>query len=211
MTTACCHKTRLMGASCPDGRVCPYDTLQTPMMVPDGRKFPFIWGPSNLPPGTRLIPPAVVTSTTTPASTKDSNPKDAISTSKVPMHIAPPTAVMGMVIGLLNGLLKYGRSNWREAGVRASVYHDAMKRHLDDWMEGNDTDEDGCDNLYAILANAAILVDARAHGKLNDDRNYNGGDAYRAMKVAMEAEVKRLQALHAGKTPHHYTIKDIKS
>ena len=111
-----------------------------------------------------------------------------------------------MATGLLHGMLKYGRSNWRVAGVRSSVYHDAIKRHLDDWFEGNDTDEDGCDNLDAILANVAIIVDARASGKLNDDRQLPGG--YREAKKIAEAKVAHLLAMHGGKSPKHYTIAD---
>jgi Domain of unknown function (DUF5664) len=143
-----------------------------------------------------------------PSDTKASNPKDAISGTKVAMRVAPPTAIMGMAIGLLNGELKYGRTNWRAAGVRASVYADAIDRHLKDWFEGNDLDEDGCDNLFALAANIAILIDARAHGKLTDDRNFNGGEVFRKMKVEMEAASARLKALHSDKNPRHYTIAD---
>ena len=54
-------------------------------------------------------------------STKDTNPKDAIGSGKVPMHLWPSTATAVGSIALLNGALKYGRSNWRVAGVRASI------------------------------------------------------------------------------------------
>jgi hypothetical protein len=141
------------------------------------------------------------------AGDKPTNPKDAISGMKVPLHIVPPSAIMGAAIGLLHGALKYGRMNWRKAGVRATVYTDATMRHLMDWLDGNDTDEDGCDNLFAMMANLSILIDARAAGKLNDDRNVRGGD-FTAFKHAMEGQVARLKAMHAGKNPHHYTIKD---
>lgn len=137
---------------------------------------------------------------------KASNPKDAIASKKIPMHLAPATAVMAMVTGLLHGMLRYGRSNWRPAGAKASVYHDAIRRHLDDWFEGNDTDEEGCDNLDAILANVAIIVDARACGKLTDDRQFPGG--YREAKAKAEENVARLLVMHAEKSPRHYTIAD---
>lgn len=62
---------------------------------------------------------------------KPTNPKDLIGSGKLPLHLWPTTATAMGCIGLLEGMLKYGRSNWREAGVRASIYVDACKRHLD--------------------------------------------------------------------------------
>ena len=140
-------------------------------------------------------------------STKDTNPKDAIGSNKVPLHLWPSTATAVGSIALLNGALKYGRSNWRVAGVRASIYADAAKRHLDAWFEGEETDpDDGVDHLGAVLACLAILVDARAAGKLNDDRAVKGG--YRKTIDECTLEVSRLKELHAGKEPKHYTIND---
>ena len=63
-------------------------------------------------------------------TTKDVNPKDTIGGNKMPMHLWPATAtatVMGC-IGMLNGAFKYGRSNFRRTGVRASINIDAAKR-----------------------------------------------------------------------------------
>lgn len=140
-------------------------------------------------------------------STKETNPKDAIGSNKVPLHLWPSTATAIGSIALLNGALKYGRSNWRVAGVRASIYADAAKRHLDAWFEGEETDpDDGVDHLGAVLACLAILVDARAAGKLNDDRAVQGG--YRKTINECTSEVTRLKELHAGKEPKHYTIND---
>jgi hypothetical protein len=110
-------------------------------------------------------------------------------------------------LGFLNGLLKYGRCNWRKAGVKASVYVAACKRHLDAWFEGEEVDpDDGVPHLAAALACIAIIVDARAAGMLNDDRNVEGG--YRKLVEELTPHVKRLQLLHAGRNPKHYTIAD---
>lgn len=77
-------------------------------------------------------------------------------------------------------------------------------RHMGDWLEGYDKDADGVDNLGAALASIAIIVDARAAGKLVDDRNYPGG--YRELLAELEPQVARLQAATAGKNPEHFTI-----
>lgn len=140
-------------------------------------------------------------------TTKPTNPKDAISSNKLPLHMWPTTASAMGCIGLLNGALKYGRSNWREAGVRASIYYDAARRHLDAWFEGEETDpDDGVPHLAAALACLAIIVDAQAAGKLNDDRMVAGG--YRNLIDRLTTHVARLKALHADKQPRHYTIED---
>jgi Domain of unknown function (DUF5664) len=145
------------------------------------------------------------------STVKETNPKDAVGSDKLPMHLWPSSATAYGTIGLLNGMLKYGRSNWREAGIRPSIYVDACKRHLDDWFEGQECDpEDGVHNLSAALACLAILVDAIETGNMNDDRNFNGG-SWRAARAKMEPEVKRLKELHSKrKEPKHYTIKDNK-
>jgi hypothetical protein len=60
-------------------------------------------------------------------SCKDTNPKDAVGSDKLPLHLWPESATMYGCLGLLEGMSKYGRSNWRAAGVRASIYYDACK------------------------------------------------------------------------------------
>ena len=73
----------------------------------------------------------------------EENPKDVIGSGKLPLHLWPTTATAMGSIALLNGALKYGRSNWRKLGVRASVYVDACQRHMAAWFEGEECDEEG--------------------------------------------------------------------
>jgi len=138
---------------------------------------------------------------------KDPNPKDSIGSSKIPMHLWPETATVLGSLALLDGALKYGRSNYRGTEVRASIYYDAAKRHLNAWFEGEAEDPDSeVPHLGHALACLAILVDAEAAGKLNDDRNVRGG--YRKFINALTPHVKRLQEKHADKSPKHYTMAD---
>lgn len=138
---------------------------------------------------------------------KPSNPKDIIGSDKLPLHLWPTTATAFGCIAMLNGMLKYGRTNFRAVGVRASIYVDAAKRHIDAWFEGELCDpDDGVPHLAAALACIAIIVDADASGKLNDDRMIAGG--YRKTMTDMTAHVARLKKLHANKSPRHYTIAD---
>jgi len=131
------------------------------------------------------------------------NPKDVVGTDKLPLHLWPTTASAMGCIALLNGALKYGRSNWRAIGVRSSVYYDACQRHLAAWFEGHEFDEDGVPHLSSALACLAIIVDAQAAGKLNDDRQYPGG--HKELVESLTPHVKRLRALHADRDPpRHY-------
>lgn len=140
------------------------------------------------------------------ANMKLSNPKDLIGASKLPLHLWPETATAYGCLGLLDGALKYGRGNFRAVGVRASIYYDAARRHLNAWFEGQDQDPDsGLPHLAHALACLAILVDATEAGKLNDDRQYPGG--YLETVKRLTPEVERLKRLRAEAEPEqHYTI-----
>lgn len=132
------------------------------------------------------------------------NPKDTIGAVKLPLHLWPTTATAMGCVALLNGALKYGRSNWRAVGVRASIYVDACQRHLAAWFEGAECDEEGVPHLASALACLAILVDCKAAGKLRDDRQHPGG--HESLIRELTPHVERLRQLHADKSPKHYTI-----
>lgn len=153
------------------------------------------------------------------AGLKPTNPKDAIGSNKLPLHLWPETATAMGCLGLLDGALKYGRGNFRAIGVRSSIYVDAAKRHINKWFEGEDCDHEidpttgedigsGLPHLAHALACLAILVDAQAAGKLNDDRQYPGG--YAKLIGELTPHVDRLKKLRAEKNPKHYTIEDLK-
>lgn len=133
---------------------------------------------------------------------KPTNPKDEIaSASKVPLHLWPQSATIHGALALLAGRQKYGRSNWREAGVRATIYKDALDRHMGLWFEGEDNDDEtGLSHLGHALACIAILVDAIASDKFVDDRQYPGPDQTKLLTWAGE-ETKRLIALYADRDP----------
>ena len=142
---------------------------------------------------------------------KPTNPKDLIGSDKIPLHLWPETATVLGSLALLDGALKYGRANWREAGVRASIYVDAVRRHLNAWFEGENFDNSeygsGLPHLAHALACIAIIVDADAAGKLTDDRNYPGG--YDALVTDLTPMVAAIKAKYAErKSPKQYTIAD---
>ena len=136
------------------------------------------------------------------------NPKDLIGHNKIPLHLFPAAGIISGALGNLDGALKYGRSNWREAGIRYTVYLDAIRRHAIAALEGEDIDPDsGLSHESHILASAAIIEDAKACGTLIDDRNYKGS-FWRSFIDKATQHVARLREKHRDNTPKHWTIGD---
>jgi len=139
---------------------------------------------------------------------KATNPKDLIGSNKLPLHLFPASARAYGVLGLLDGMLKYGRSNWRAVGIRASIYYDAVGRHLDAWLEGEDNAPDsGLPHLAHAIAGLAIIIDATVKGNMTDDRMYPGN--YREMMEHLAPHIARLKKQHVNKDPYHYTIENL--
>ena len=139
--------------------------------------------------------------------TKDTNPKDAIGSTKLPMHLIPGTAKAELAIAFLEGALKYGKYNWRVAGVRASIYLDAMERHLEKFKNGEDRDPvTKVPHMASVMACAAIIIDASHVGLLTDDRPPRAPASNLIDTLA--DHVRYLQDLYEGETPHQHTIED---
>lgn len=102
---------------------------------------------------------------------KPSNPKDAFGSAKVPTGIVPDTGDIDVAMAFLEGAMKYGRYNWRIAGVRASIYNDAIERHRKKWWNGENRDPlSRVKHLANLRACVDILLDAELCGMLEDDR-----------------------------------------
>jgi hypothetical protein len=105
-------------------------------------------------------------------TTKPTNPKDAIGSSKPPLSCVSMPVMFEVGAAMLEGSCKYGRHNYRVAGVRASVYFDAAMRHLARWWEGEDLDPDsGVSHITKCIAGLVVLRDAQINGMVAfDDR-----------------------------------------
>lgn len=102
---------------------------------------------------------------------KDSNPKDAIGATKVSMSLLPQQVLAEASLGLTEGALKYGAYNYREIGIRASIYFDACMRHMMRYWEGEDIDPDsGLPHLTKAMDCLIVMRDAQMNGKCFDDR-----------------------------------------
>jgi hypothetical protein len=138
---------------------------------------------------------------------KQSNPKDVIGSTKLPLELVPDTIEVEVALAYLEGALKYGRYNWRLAGVRASIYYAAFKRHSKKWWNGENADKNTrVKHLASAIACLGILLDAELCGKLEDDRPPSV-DLTKLIDSA-DATVAHLKELFKDHNPKHYTIKD---
>jgi hypothetical protein len=105
------------------------------------------------------------------ADHKDTNPKDAAATTRLPLSLVPPSLRAYCALAMAEGDLKYGGYNFRAAGVMSSVYYDALGRHMDKWFNGEDADPvTQVPHLANAVACLAVLIDSIEQGNLNDDR-----------------------------------------
>tara|TARA_R110000787_G_scaffold631_2_gene2331 strand:- start:474 stop:923 length:450 start_codon:yes stop_codon:yes gene_type:complete len=137
---------------------------------------------------------------------KDTNPKDAIGAVKWRQFMVVPRQVLWEVgVGMLEGALKYGRHNYRGAGVRASVYADASLGHIEQWIEGEDVDQDsGLSHITKAICSLIVLRDAMMNDMWVDDRPPKVKDLA-ALRDQLQALVAENFERYKDKTPHHYT------
>jgi hypothetical protein len=141
----------------------------------------------------------------TAPETKDTNPKDAIGIRKAPLSTVPGNVIAEIGVAMLEGASKYGRHNYRVAGVRASVYYDAAMRHLIAWWEGEDEDPDSSmSHITKILACMTVLRDAMHQEVWTDDRPPRSKPFY----AELNARAASILEKHAAANPRHHTIKD---
>lgn len=142
-------------------------------------------------------------------NTKDTNPKDAIGVKKAPMSVVPAQVMAELGLAMLEGATKYGRFNFRVAGVRASVYYDAAQRHLMAWFEGEDIDPASqLNHITKAIASLVVLRDSMLMGNWVDDRPPSVELGLRYAQELNDLAAKIIEA-HADKNPHHHTQKEM--
>lgn len=138
---------------------------------------------------------------------KPTNPKDGVGSTKLPLHLVPDTLLIYAAMAFAEGDEKYGMYNFRVAGVRASIYLDALGRHMMRFKNGEWADKiSKVPHLASAAACISILIDGFAMGNITDDRPY---------PMDVDEEIARgelviahVRELHADKNPHRWTIKD---
>ena len=99
------------------------------------------------------------------------DPKASQAIQKPQLQLIPPALNEETAKALSHGGIKYSPWNWRENKVEMMTYLGAMKRHIDCLIEGEDIDPDtGAHHLGCVAAGCGIVLDARKHGTLVDNR-----------------------------------------
>lgn len=108
---------------------------------------------------------------------RDADPKGEAGKAKAPLWLLPPEAMRQAAWAHGLGAAKYCAWNWRGNKVQASTYISAMMRHIAAYLDGEDNDAETSahagqpvSHLANVIASANILIDAKAHGTLIDDR-----------------------------------------
>lgn len=105
--------------------------------------------------------------------TKATNPKDLLAEQegRALLHLIPSPALIHVAKAMEDGARKYGPYNFREEGVGAGTYVSAARRHLLDWLDGEELAPDSeVHHLAHAAACCMIILDALAVGNLVDDR-----------------------------------------
>ncbi|WP_354095758.1 dATP/dGTP diphosphohydrolase domain-containing protein [Bradyrhizobium sp. RT10b] len=144
----------------------PHDEGEAPEYV-DGKAYIYD-GPSQT-----FAEPAPKPEHDATTDAKPGNPKDAFGILKASLTYVSFPVLMETAIGMAEGGFKYGAHNYRVRGVRASVYVDATIRHVFDFWEGEDVDEESGAKLSHVtkaIASLTVLRDSMIRGNWIDDR-----------------------------------------
>ncbi len=144
-----------------------------------------------------------------PEHTKESNPKDAIGSTKPPIANVPLSVLSEVGMALAEGQYKYGGYNWRVIGVRASVYWDATFRHIKAWWEGEDVDPDSkLSHITKAISALMVLRDAMIQDNWTDDRPPRSKQKPEEVAAMYKEMLERLKSLQPDPVPG-YTQKGI--
>lgn len=141
-------------STCKQLKICPVNVA-----TPDEEETELVWR------GNQIVE-------TRSGDAKETNPKDATGAPKVSTSLVPEIALIELAQAFRDGAAKYTPFNWRRAPVKATVYVDAMERHLMLYRAGQDEASDSrLSHLTHIMSGCAILLDAALNDTLIDDRH----------------------------------------
>lgn len=133
---------------------------------------------------------------------KPLNPKDSVGVRKAPASVVPQGVVAELGLAMLEGARKYGRHNYRAAGIVASVNFDAARGHIDAWWEGEDLDPDSqLSHVIKAIAALTVLRDGMMQGNWIDDRPPPTPEEFRPRSKAFNAKASAIIDRHPDAVP----------
>lgn len=121
------------------------------------------------------------------------NPKAlrAIADGKLRLELIETALTHPVARVMAHGADKYGVRNWRTQPIYLRTYVAAMRRHVDAIADGQWLDPDsGEPHAAHVAACSQVILDARAHGTLNDDTAYAEGGVTGGVAANAEGGVK---------------------
>lgn len=103
---------------------------------------------------------------------KEENSATKFDTGKPSFTSIPQLALLEVAKGFTIGKDKYGQFNYSKP-MKLTRYLDALGRHNNQFLCGQDIDESGVHHLALIACNALMALDSILTGKAEDDRNIN--------------------------------------
>jgi hypothetical protein len=125
----------------------------------------------------------------------DNNPKSGVARFKPGIHAIPFSTLLHLGAAMADGKRKYGLTNWRGNEVAASVYVDAMFRHIGAWWDAREevAPDSLVHHLGHVMACCSIILDAQATGNLIDDRPAIAGQFAKVAEEIIERTRQRLE------------------
>ena len=132
------------------------------------------------------------------------NPKEeGSSKDKLMFSAIPWRSLYGPALVMTYGACKYGLLNFRVQGdIKSSMYFNSTMRHLIDWWEGRDDDEEsGLHPLDHVIAGLLVLRDGMRSGRWKDDRPPGAVEAQEELEEANEETASILEEFGGIKLP----------
>lgn len=110
------------------------------------------------------------------SETKSTNPKDLLAIKKSPLELIPSSGLIHTAQAFKEGV-KYGAFNWRTEKVGCMTYIGAAKRHIEQFVDGENFDPKASikkHHLAGAIASLMIILDAWETENIIDDRPPRG-------------------------------------
>lgn len=118
------------------------------------------------------LPPSTPCNLHDKETEKEENTATKFDTGKPSFTSIPQLALLEVAKGFTIGKEKYGQFNYSKP-MKLTRYLDALARHNNQFLCGQNIDESGVHHLALIACNALMALDSILTGKAEDDRNIN--------------------------------------
>lgn len=114
------------------------------------------------------------------------DPKKIIGAKKLAYVNLPASFLAETARAINTGADKYGRYNWQKSNVELLTYINAIMRHCQLLLAGqNEASDSGIHHAAHIAATCAVIIDAMYHNTLIDNREFFNQEALMKLEVLL--------------------------